>query len=74
MYTATEHGPVGTTNVYATGFDHAARTDAHGRTTNDVHAANDATTYGTDADGCTATNDAPDAAQYETAYDEQSTS
>jgi len=58
VYTATEHGPIGTTNVYATGFDHATRTDAHVRTANDVYAA----------------NDAPDATQYDTAYDEQSTS
>jgi len=74
MHTTTEHGPGSATNVHATMFDHAARTDAYGRTANDVYATNDATTHGTDANGCATANDAPNAAKYETANDDQSTS
>lgn len=75
VHTAAEHGPAGTANVHAAGFDNAARTDAHGRATNDVHAADDAATRnGADADGCSATNDAPDAAKHEAADDGQPTS
>jgi len=74
VHTAAEHGPSRSSNAHATRFDHAARTDAHGRTANDVHAADDATTHGTDADGSAAANDAPDATKYETANDGQSTS